>query len=94
MPDPNIIINQSGKIGFIISEFTNNVTGDFTLTLLLIFLILLIMAFVFRVPTDVSIIFLTPMLIIGMAWGGAFLTMGVILLIYLTFIIVRLFPFQ
>lgn len=88
-----LYLNNSGFIYAFIYYATNNVTGSLFLTLLGIILVLMAMAFAFKVPLEFTGIFILPLLLILMAFTSDFLALGGIFLIWLGVILAKNFLF-
>jgi len=72
-----IIFSNSSDIGLWIISATTNVTGSLTLSLLLILVFFLLIAFLFRAPMILAGLLLIPLLIVFSVyegWGGLFYT--------------------
>lgn len=85
-----VFINSSTTLGLILRKATINVTGDLYLTLLLLVIFIIAFAMMFKIPFELTSIFILPMLIIGMAYLGNFYSIAGILLIYLSAIITKI----
>lgn len=83
-------IDNNGTIGQIIESGTN-LTGSLFLTVLIIFLVLVGLALLFRLPLDILIPIVLPIFIVGMAYSTEFLAIGGLLLIYLAVIFSKWF---
>lgn len=85
-----VFINETGTIGVLV-EYATNMTGSLFMTVLLIFLILIALALLFRLPIEILIPLVLPMFIVGMAFSTEFLAIGGLMLIYLAVIFAKRF---
>jgi len=84
-------INSSTSSGALLQYFTNNNTGDLFITLLLIMLIFLTFAFLFKIPLEYTLPLILPLLMVYMAYTSQFLAIGGIILIYLAIVFTKMF---
>lgn len=84
-------INQTGIIGSLLTNVTINITGDVYLTFLLLFVGLLMFLLAFRIPLEVAIIVLSPILIMFSAFIGGFQLTLVLTLLFIGFILAKFF---
>ena len=73
-----ILFNETLDIGSWISHATTDVTGSITLTLLLIVIFFLLVAFLFREPMVLVGLLLVPLFMVFAVyegWGGLFYTL-------------------
>lgn len=85
-----VFLNDSGSIGIII-EYGTNLTGSLFLTVLIIFMLLVSVALMFRLPLEILIPIVLPLFIVCMAYSTEFLAIGGLLLIYLAVIFAKRF---
>jgi len=78
------LYNSTGIIGQIITSGNNYLTGSETFTLLIILVIFLVFALLFRIPVIYVMLLLTPLIILLMAFNTAFLIFGGIFILILT----------
>ena len=91
MANPNIFLNQTGIIGQAFNGLTNNVTGSVFLTGLLILIVLMVIAFMFRLPLELTVIFLIPIILVFMAFNTGWVAVGGLIFIYIAVILARNF---
>ena len=85
-----VFMNSSGMLADMFISFTTNVSGTPFLTLLAIFILLLGLFVMFRIPIESALILLTPVLIVFMAWSaGGFLAVGGIIIIMLGILLAK-----
>lgn len=89
--NPNILINQTGIIGQSFTALTTNVTGTVFLSGLLVLIVLFIIAMIFRLPLELTGIFLLPIILVFMAFETGWVAIGGITLIYLAVVVARNF---
>lgn len=82
-----VLYDETGTMGIIINSMTSDVTGSLFVTLLLIVIFVMAIAFMFRIPVEWTIIFVVPLLIVIMAYSSDFLAVSGVLLIYLGILI-------
>jgi len=75
--------NESGTLWSIISYATTNITGELILTLTIIFGIFAVMSFLFKMPSEFSILLLMPCVLGLMAYDSFFLPIGGVMLFML-----------
>lgn len=85
-----IFLNDSETIGILIKAGTD-LTGSLFLTVLLIFLILIAISLMFKLPLEILIPIVLPLFIVCMAFSTEFLAIGGLLLIYLAVIFSKRF---
>ena len=85
-----VFINDSGTIGILIKAGAD-LTGSLFLTVLLIFLVLLALSLMFKLPVEILIPILLPLFIVCMAYSTEFLAIGGLLLIYLAVVFSKRF---
>lgn len=85
-----VFLNDSGTIGILIKAGTD-LTGSLFLTVLLIFLILVAISLMFKLPLEILIPVVLPLFIVSMAFSTEFLAIGGLLLIYLAIIFSKRF---
>ena len=85
-----VFLNNSGTIGILIKAGTD-LTGSLFLTVLLIFLILVAVSLMFKLPLEILIPVVLPIFIVSMAFSTEFLAIGGLLLIYLAVIFSKRF---
>jgi len=86
-----MFINETSSTGVIFNAINNNVTGSIFLTCL--FLIILVMLFfmIFRMPVELSAIFVIPMLLVIASYQGDFQAVFGVFMIYLGFMVAKNF---
>jgi hypothetical protein len=57
-------LNSTGSIGNIIQQGTINITGDLTLTFVMLFIILVAVGMMLKMPIEWILIFLYPILVV------------------------------
>jgi hypothetical protein len=83
-------LNESGTLGFLILEFTNNVTGSLFITMLLLIISLMALTMLFRIPLEYSMVYILPLLLVLMAYSSEFLVIGTVVLLYLAIIMAKM----
>jgi len=83
-------LNTTGFLGEMFVSFTTHVTGTTFLTLLAIMILLIGLFTMFRIPIEVTLILLVPVLIVFMAWNsGGFLAVGGVILLMLSVLLAK-----
>lgn len=83
--------NTSGLIYQSIEGWNNNVTGSLFLTFFFLLVLFIVMAFIFHMSIDLIWLITLPMVILITAYNPIFFPVASIWIIYLGFIIFRLF---
>lgn len=86
-----MFFNES-QITYTVISGMNNYTGSLFLTLLAIFIILLLIALILRIPMEFTGVILLPLTIVLWANDSAFLAIAGIWLIYLGMLIAKNIP--
>jgi len=86
-----LFMNETGFIGNLIIEFSNNLTGSLFLTLLIITIFLILTGLLFRLSLEFTAIIILPLLLVFMATTSEFLAVGGVFLLYLGVIIAKNF---
>lgn len=87
-------INTSQIIGQVVQQGQNNVAGSLIVLLLIIILILITVAMMFGIPVEFTALIILPLLLSYMAYFKEFLQVGIVILIYLAFIVTKRFIFK
>jgi len=82
-----VIFNNSEIFATLFSTATTNVTGDFSFVLVLMILFFIIIAMAFRLPFEMALVFLLPLMFVLIGQTVAITTILVLSLIFLTFIL-------
>lgn len=86
-----LFLNETGFIAATLTNVSNNITGSLFLTLLLIMILFLLIAMIFRLPIEFAIVILAPLFLVFMAATSSFLAVGGVMLIYLGIIFAKNF---
>jgi len=86
-----LFINESGAIGLAIIASVTNITGSLFISLLLILMFGFALAFLFKIPTELTVPLFLPFLIVCMAYSGEFLAVGGVIILYLSVIFTKMF---
>lgn len=79
--------------GFMVLSKANEVTGSLFMTLLVITLMLVLIAMLFRIPLEFTVIIILPFLLSVTAYETSFLSVTGVILIYLGLILANNFWF-
>lgn len=82
-------INESGVIASVLIAGANNVTGDIVSLLLLVYLILVVICFMFGIPLEFTAIIILPLTIAMASYYSNFLSLLIVLGIYITSLIAK-----
>lgn len=86
-----LFVNNTNTIGVIYTAFNNNVTGSEFITLFLALFMVILFFMLFRVPFEVTAVFIIPMVIIYSAYTASFQPIIVVLMVYLGFLTAKYF---
>lgn len=81
------LYNESDYIGQLIIGMSNNVTGSETMTLFIIVMCMVLLMFIFRLPTELIVVFSLPLLIVLSLYSGFFSGMLAVVILLLGFAI-------
>ncbi len=84
-------INQTGIIGTLINSATTNLTGSLYLTFLILFVGLLLMLLAFRIPFEIGLIMVLPVLIMFSAFIAGFQLTLVLALLFVGIVLAKWF---
>ena len=88
------LFNETGMIYTIISGLTVNVTGSEFITLLMVVAALMLFALAFRIPIELTMIFIFPLLIgLGAEGGAEFAPILGVGIIYMSILLAKYFFF-
>jgi len=88
------LINATNYVGLLLSQGTTDITGTFFITLGMLFLILLALAMLFRIPIEWTAIFFIPFIIACMTYYKEFVVFGSMLAFYLALVITKYWIFK
>lgn len=89
-----VFFDETGIIYIVISKITQNITGNDTLSVLFIIILLMLLAFAFRIPIEFTALFVFPLLIgFGAQAGAGFMPVLAIGIIYLSVLLAKNFFF-
>jgi len=89
-----MLINGSGTLGTIVQYATTDITGSLFLTLLGVVMMLMLLCFLLRIPTEFTAILVIPLLLGLMAYMQEFVAIGGVFLIYLGVLLGKNFFFK
>lgn len=87
-------IDQNGILYSVLGGLTNDVTGTYFLSLMIIVLIIMAIVTALRLPVEVSAILVLPLLIALLACDGDWLSITGVALIYLGILLGKNFFFR
>jgi hypothetical protein len=86
-----VLFNATDILGLSIISATNNITGSLYITLFGLLIILFVFFLMLRIPLELVIALIIPIILTFMAYmGGDWVIIGGIAFIYVTFIFIRL----
>lgn len=88
-----VIINLSNSIGAGVWGF-NSITGSFFVSLLVIFILLLVISLMFRIPLEYVGVVLLPLAIVFAVGSSGFFGVLIIILIFLGVVLAKNFFFN
>lgn len=78
-----VFYSNSSFLGGLLEQFTINITGSLALTLIATFILLLGLFIMFRVPINIVLVLLLPVVLSFMAYeAGGFLAVGGVVLMF------------
>lgn len=80
-----VFINETGTLGAIILNLSSDVTGSLFLALLLIAILYFGVILAMRIPLELGLVFIMPLLIVLMAFRTEFMVLGGVVIIILGF---------
>lgn len=86
-----VFINDTGLIYSFLEAFSNNVTGDFFLTLFFLFVFVLALTFAFRIPIEFGLLFLVPLVLALGVYNGTFAGILFAVLFFIGFVLTKFF---
>ena len=89
-----MFINMTESIGTVITNLTQYTTGEIVTTLLVIMVIVMALAMMFQIPLEYTTILILPLILSCMTYYAFFWNIFVILVIYISFIIVKVWIFR
>lgn len=89
-----IPINASSGVGVIIDYYTQNVSGDFFITLLFITISFILLALLFTIPLEFTALLIYPFLIVTTAFYGHFFSVLSVFLIYTSLLLAKNYVFK
>lgn len=87
------LFDTSGLIYTFFTSFTNNVSGSWFLTFLILTIILLVACASLRLPIEFSILLVFPLSVYFVAISSAYMSVLGVMIIYLAFLIAKNFFF-
>jgi hypothetical protein len=88
------LFNNTGFIYTVTEAISSNITGDLFLTLLLYVLLIMLLAFAFRIPLEFTVILVFPLLIaFGVEAGAGFAPVLGVGIVYLAVLFAKNFFF-
>lgn len=87
-------INTTGTLGLILLAGTQNLTGSIFGTLMLLYMVIMVLAFMMDIPIEFTAILILPLTLGCMAFYGEFIATGSCLIIYLAFLITKNWLFK
>ena len=88
-----LFINETG-IAIDVFNGMNGITGSPFLTLLLIVILVMLIAFLFRIPVEFTVILILPMLLTFAAFYSEFMAVTGVILIYIGILLAKNFFFK
>jgi hypothetical protein len=84
-----MLLNDTGTIGTILNFGTLNITGSFTITLLMIAILFIAFGVMFRMPFEWIVIFLFPLALVMFAMDSVLMAILGVFILFMAVIIVR-----
>lgn len=89
-----IFMNETETIGRVITNGTLGITGELVATMFIIFIILIVIAFMFQIPLEFTAVLLLPFCISVGAYYSNFMAPLIVILIYLCTIMAKNWLFR
>lgn len=89
-----VFFNSTDVLGILLLSMTETTTGDLFISLFMLFMFLLVACIMFGIPTELSAVILLPWTLVTATYYSQFVAPLGIIIIYLTFIIVKSLPFR
>jgi hypothetical protein len=87
-------VNSTSWVGEVFSHMSINITGSEYLTILAILVLLIVIMMMFRVPMLFIFLFVSPLVMIGMAYYQEFYIIGLVFFAFLGITVAANFFFQ
>lgn len=87
-------LNCTESIGLIVGSATTSTTGSLFMTLFVILILIMAVAFMFGIRMEYTAILVFPLLLGYLAYYGNFYAIGGVILIYLAIILTKNFLFK
>lgn len=87
------LLNTSGTLGYAIWGL-NDITGSFYVSLFILFIIILAVTLVFKIPLEISGLLLLPLGFGFVVASGSFLPVVIVILIFLGIVLAKHFFFS
>jgi len=78
-----MFINNTGSIGILFQYLTINITGSEIISIISIFLLFIVLALLFKMPVELIMLIILPIMFVFMAYYSGFLIFGGLILIAL-----------
>lgn len=78
-------------LGVIIEQMTTNISGDITLTLIYLFVLLTLVVIGVGLPVEIAFFVVLPALIVLMAASGEFVLVGLLIFFFLAAVLAKTF---
>lgn len=78
-----MFMNMTGSIGILFQYLTINITGSELISIISILLLLIVFALLFKMPVELIMIIILPLILVFMAFYSGFLIVGGLILIVL-----------
>ena len=86
-----VFINESTTSGIILSYGVQNVFGSVTIMIIVFILLLMALCFMFKLPIELTIPLVLPMIIYAMAYNSEIIPIGGVALIYMAILFAKWF---
>lgn len=83
------IVNTTGTMQTVLEGFNINVTGDIFGTLFIIFIFMVILALMFKMPLIVCLLISTPFVFLAVAYSSSFIVVLIVMIIYFSLFLAR-----
>lgn len=85
------LLNETTTSGYILALGVTNIFGSYFVFLLVSILLLIALSFAFKIPIELTVPIIAPLILVGMAFTTEMMTLGGLSLIYMAIIFVKMF---
>jgi len=87
-------INETGIIGIVLASGAQTVTGDIVSALMLVFIMLIAICLMFNIPLEFTVVILLPLALSMASYYSNFMSLLIVMLIYLATLLAKNWLFK